>query len=80
MNGRIGRTGLSASYVAKLWSSAVAGAAIAWAIKLALPALHPVVAATLILGPYGLVFCGTALVLGVPEASSVLSRIVRRQR
>jgi putative peptidoglycan lipid II flippase len=72
MNGRIGRTGLSATYVAALWSSAAAGAAIAWAIKLALPALHPVLAAVLILGPYGLVFAGMTLALGVPEAGILL--------
>src|SRR5205823_4858102 len=30
LNARIGRTGLPASYVGKLWSSAIAGAAIAW--------------------------------------------------
>jgi putative peptidoglycan lipid II flippase len=68
MNVRIGRTGLSPTYVAVLWSSAAAGAVVGWAIKLALPALHPVLAAVLILGPYGLVFAGMTLALGVPEA------------
>jgi putative peptidoglycan lipid II flippase len=72
MNGRIGRTGLSPSYVAALWSSAAAGAAVGWAIKLALPALHPVLAAVLILGPYGVVFAGMTLALGVPEAGLLL--------
>jgi putative peptidoglycan lipid II flippase len=72
MNVRIGRTGLSPSYVAALWSSAAAGAAVGWAIKLALPALHPVLAAVLILGPYGLVFAGMTLALGVPEAGLML--------
>jgi putative peptidoglycan lipid II flippase len=72
MNVRIGRTGLSPSYVAALWSSAAAGAAVGWAIKLALPALHPVLAAVLILGPYGLVFAGMTLALGVPEVGLLL--------
>jgi len=72
MNVRIGRTGLSPSYVASLWLSAAAGAAVGWAIKLALPALHPVLAAVLILGPYGLVFAGMTLALGVPEARALL--------
>lgn len=72
MNARIGRTGLSPSYVAALWLSAAAGAAVGWAIKLALPALHPVLAAVLILGPYGLVFAGMTLALGVPEAGALL--------
>ena len=56
MNARIGKTGLPASYVVTLpGSSAAAGAAVAWGIKLALPAMHPDhVAAALVLGPYGL--------------------------
>ena len=38
MNRRIGPTGLPAAYVAKLWTAAAAGAAVAWGIKIALPA------------------------------------------
>jgi putative peptidoglycan lipid II flippase len=77
MNARIGRTGLPAVYVAKLWTSALAGAAVAWAIKLALPPLHPIIAAICILGPYGLVFFGGAYVLRVPELTSAMRKIVR---
>jgi len=80
MNARIGRTGLPATYVAKLWTSAAAGAAIAWAVKLVIPPVHPVVAATLVLGPYGIVFFGAAWLLGVGEVSVALARIVRRGR
>src|SRR6185436_19257786 len=47
LNARIGQTGLPAAYVAKLWASALAGAAIAWSVKLAIPALHPIVTALL---------------------------------
>ena len=68
MNARIGRTGLPVSYAAKLWMSAIAGAAVAWGIKLALPSLHPVVAAIAVLGPFGLVYFGMTLALGLPEA------------
>src|SRR5205807_1357063 len=56
MNARIGRTGLPIDYVAKLWASAIAGAAVAWGTKSILPALHPVIAGIVILGPYGVVF------------------------
>src|SRR5437773_12393341 len=45
LNERIGKTGLPAEYVAKLWGSAIAGAALAWTVKLALPALHPAIVA-----------------------------------
>jgi putative peptidoglycan lipid II flippase len=65
MNTRIGRTGLPASYVAKLWTAAIAGAAAAWAIKLSIPSMPPVVAAVLIVGPYGLLFFAVAFLLRI---------------
>jgi putative peptidoglycan lipid II flippase len=79
MNARIGRTGLPAAYVGKLWAAAAAGAAVAWAIKLALPSFHPVVAAILVLGPYGVVFFGATWLLGIGEATMALARFVRRR-
>jgi putative peptidoglycan lipid II flippase len=75
MNQRIGRTGLPVAYVAQLWTSAICGAAVAWAVKEVVPAPNPVVAAVLILGPYGAVFFATAFALGLPEASSALKRV-----
>jgi putative peptidoglycan lipid II flippase len=77
MNARIGKTGLPASYVAQLWGSASAGAAIAWGVKVALPSLHPIVTAVLVLGPYGVVFFAMTLLLRVPEASVALGRLRR---
>jgi len=65
MNARIGRTGLKASYVAKLWTAAAAGAAAAWAAKLSIPAFPPAIAAVLIIGPYGIVFLAVAYLLGI---------------
>ena len=56
LNARIGNTGLPLEYTAKLWASALMGAAAAWAVKIAFPVAQPVVAAVVILGPYGLVF------------------------
>ena len=77
LNARIGKTGLSASYVAQLWGSAIAAAAIAWGVKVALPSLHPIVTAILVLGPYGVAFLAMTLALRVPEASSSLARLRR---
>ena len=77
LNARIGRTGLPAGYVAQLWGAAAAAAAVAWAIKLAMPTPNPIAAAVVTLGPYGLVFFGLTLALGVPEASSTISRVAR---
>jgi putative peptidoglycan lipid II flippase len=78
MNQRIGRTGLPASYVGKLWTAAIAGAAAAWAVKLSIPALPPFVAAVLIIGPYGLVFFAMTFALRIPEASTAAGRFLRR--
>jgi putative peptidoglycan lipid II flippase len=80
LNARIGDTGLPLSYVAQLWSSAAAGAAVAWAIKLGLPPLHPIIAAIVILGAYGALFIGATVALRVPEASAALARIVKFRR
>jgi len=80
LNNRIGRTGLPADYVVKLWAAAIAGALVAWAVKLAVPTARPVVTAILVLGPYGLVFFGAAFALRIPEASTALGRLARLRR
>jgi putative peptidoglycan lipid II flippase len=77
MNGRIGKTGLPAALVSKLWICSAAAAAAAWGVKLALPALHPVFVAMLVLAPYGAVFFGAALLLGIEEAAAALRGIGR---
>jgi putative peptidoglycan lipid II flippase len=75
LNARIGRTGLPADYTAKLWASALAGAAVAWAIKLSIPTLHPVVTAVIVLGPYGGAFFAATWLFRLPEASTMFERI-----
>ena len=78
MNVRIGKTGLPAPFVAKLWTSAAIGAAVAWGLKLALPRLHPIVAAVVILGPYGVTYFALTAALKIPEAATALGRVWRR--
>ena len=77
LNLRLGKTGLPPSLVARLWASAIAGAAIAWAIKLALPVRQPIVVAAAVLVPYGLVYLGMTVALKVPEARTALARVRR---
>jgi len=79
LNSRIGYTGIPAGHMMKLWSAAIAGAAVAWLVKLALPSMHPAIAAVLILGPYGLLFFGATFLMRIPEASTAFSRFVRRR-
>lgn len=80
LNRRIGRTGLPMTYLASLWGSAAVATAAGWAIKLALPAMRPVVEAVAVLGTYGVVFVVMTLLLSVPEASDALRRLSSRLR
>ena len=75
LNARIGKTGLPAEYVAKLWGSAIAGAAVAWTVKLALPALHPAITAWSCWALTASRFLTGTLVLRVAEASAALERV-----
>jgi len=75
LNTRIGRTGLQPRYVIQLWCAASTGAVVAWAVKLALPPMHPIVAAILILGPYGVTFFASTWMLKIPEATIALRRL-----
>lgn len=80
LNRRIGRTGLPAAYLARLWTAALAGAALAWAVKLTFTPARPVLAAIVILGPYGVVFIAMTAAFRLPEATSGLSRFLRARR
>ena len=79
MNARIGRTGLPAAYVATLWLLAVAGAVVAWGVRIVLPPIHPALAAAAILGPYGLLYMAGAFLRGIPEAVALVNRVARRR-
>ena len=74
LNRRIGRTGLSLAYVTKLWIAAAGGAGVGWAIKLVIGQRHPVIAAALVLVPYGLTYFAISSALGLPEANAVVGR------
>ena len=80
LNGRIGQTGLTAVYSTRLWIAAVAGAGIAWAIKITTTTLPPIPVAAATLVPYGLVYFGVTFWSGIPEARLLLSRARRRTR
>src|SRR5262249_17185426 len=80
LNTRIGRTGLQSRYVIQLWSAAATGAAVAWAVKLALPPMHSLFAALLILGPYGVTFFASTWLLKISEATTALPRLCSLKR
>ncbi|HXI23373.1 MAG TPA: murein biosynthesis integral membrane protein MurJ [Pyrinomonadaceae bacterium] len=77
LNKRIGRTGLRFDFVVKLWSGALAGAAIGWALKLIIGHRHPIIVAALVLVPYGLCYFGVTALLRVDESNQVFRRALR---
>ena len=77
LNRRIGRTGLPAAYVSRLWLAAGIGAGIGWAIKLLIGSRHPMVIAALVLVPFGVAYFGITAALGIDEANTVVGRILK---
>ncbi len=65
LNGRVGSTGLQASYAARLWSAGVFAAAVAWAVKLALPQVDPLIRGAIVLPVFGSAFLACAVLFGV---------------
>jgi putative peptidoglycan lipid II flippase len=80
LNARIGRTGLPASFVARLWFSAALAAAIAWGVKDLVGARPAILLAALTIVPYGAVYFGATAALGIPEVRTVLGRVMRASR
>ncbi|HEY6805022.1 MAG TPA: murein biosynthesis integral membrane protein MurJ [Pyrinomonadaceae bacterium] len=77
LNRRIGKTGLPASYIAKLWLGASVGAAVGWGLKILLGHRHPLIMAIVILGGYGVTYFGITAAFGVGEARRVIGRGLR---
>ncbi len=77
LNSRIGQTGLPLIYSCKLWAAALLGAAVAWGVKLLVGPRHPLLVATLVLAPYGLVYFIVTAALGATEARALLGRFRR---
>jgi putative peptidoglycan lipid II flippase len=74
LNARIGRTGIPAEYLVKLWTAALTGAAAGWTIHHFFGHLPPVVMAVLALGAYGIIYFAVTSVLGIAEARSLFGR------
>ena len=79
MERRIGRMQFPVTYFAKLWLSAIVGAAVAWGIRLAVHPQHPQVAAALLLIPYALIYLGFTAMLGIDQAGSLARRLARKR-
>src|ERR1700690_1440647 len=65
LNRRIGRTGLPADFLAKLWAVALVAAAAGWTIHHFGGHRGPIVLALLVLGPYGIIYFAGTYALGL---------------
>jgi len=74
LGSRIGACHLPKGLLPRLWASAIAAAAVGFVAKLALPPVHPILRAVVVLGLFGVTYLGSTLALGVAEASRALSR------
>lgn len=72
---RIGEIDSAGPYFAKLWVSAIAAAALAWGVKLLFHPQRRIIAAILILLPYGLAYLAFTTLLGIEQAGSLASRL-----
>jgi putative peptidoglycan lipid II flippase len=71
---RIGECHLPRGLLPRLWGAAALATALALGLKLALPPMHPVLRAALVLGLFGATYLGAALLLGIDEAKRFLKR------
>jgi putative peptidoglycan lipid II flippase len=72
LSGRIGSLRSDWGLLARLWIAATAGVVAGWLVRSALPPVHPIPAAVLILGVFGATYLGGAALLGVSQARRLL--------
>ena len=80
LNRRIGRTGLPADFLAKLWTTSLVAAAAGWAIHRYDGRHGPILIALLVLGPYGIIYFAGTWILGIAEARELFGRFLRPLR
>jgi putative peptidoglycan lipid II flippase len=67
LNGRIGNTGLRLGYTARLWTAALVAAGLAFAVKLLLPPVNPMLRGAAVLPVFGAAYVAAAFVLRIPS-------------
>jgi putative peptidoglycan lipid II flippase len=75
MNQRIGKTGLPAQFVLRLWISAGIAAAAGWVGKWIMSLSHPILLAIVSLGMYGMVYFGVATIFHLPEMQGLIIKV-----
>src|SRR6185295_5781460 len=77
MNRRIGRTGVRAVYLLKLWGAAAVAALVGFGLKRILPPMHAIPLAILVLGTYGVLYFVIGAALQITEARDILKRFTK---
>ena len=80
LNRRIGRTGLQASYVARVAAVAAIAGGIAFAVKCWAHSLPPLLSGSIVLSVFGIMYLSGAILLHIPEAAQLLQAAVRKFR
>jgi putative peptidoglycan lipid II flippase len=76
LNRRIGRTGLPLNYLARLWTAALVAAAVGLGVRHFFGHHSPIPLAIIVLGPYGIIYFGATLALGLDEARTLFGRVL----
>jgi len=78
MDHTLGRTGVSVSIMAKLWSAACLAALVAWAVEYLVPSYGPIVTAIYVLGVYGITYFALTYLMRIPECEALFAKVLRR--
>jgi putative peptidoglycan lipid II flippase len=78
LNRRIGHTGLPLGSLVRLWGAAVVAALAGWVIRHLLGQHSPILVAVAVLGPFGIIYFGALLALGLDEARGFLRSVTAR--
>jgi putative peptidoglycan lipid II flippase len=71
---RTGKIQSLAAYFTRLWAAAVVSAGIAWGLRIEMHPQRPVVAAGIVLVPYGVLYLALTAMMGVGQASGLWRR------
>ncbi len=80
LNGRIGVTGVASAVMARLYGCAALGGAVGFGAKAAIGEITPWIGGPLVMVAFGLTYLGSAHLLGLEEAGTLVRGVVRRIR
>lgn len=76
LNRRLGKTGLPVPYMVKVWAAALGAAGAAWLIHRSFRHHSAILAAVVVLVPFGLIYFAATLALGLSEIRTIFQRFL----